>query len=88
MEPQKIIDYVSIKARPRRGQGRGWYRSGAYFQAIVKTVRRHQFVLAFGEEEGSKLHYNWMKDCQRRGGECTVGLKGAGGGKGRSITCS
>ena len=46
----------------------GWYVGGAYCEAVMRTVRRMQFINAYGQEEGERRWWAWYTGCKSSAG--------------------
>ena len=46
----------------------GWYTCGAYCEAVMRTVRRMQFIAAYGQEEGERRWWEWYIKCKQSAG--------------------
>ena len=53
----------------------GWYKGGAYCEAVMRTVRRMQYINAYGQEEGERRWWAWYIGCKR--GRGTSGASAA-----------
>ena len=47
---------------------KGWYRGGAYCEAVMKTTRLMQFTALYGSVDGKKRWQDWYTDCKVRAG--------------------
>ena len=46
----------------------GFYTNGAYCEAVMKTVRRMQFINAYGQEDGERRWWEWYITCKKSAG--------------------
>ena len=53
-----------------------WYKTGAYCEAVMKTVRRLQFRAVYGEVDGEARWSKWYYGCKGRAG--ALALAGLG----------
>ena len=46
----------------------GWYKGGAYCEAVMTTARRLQFRAVYGNKKGDELWRVWYTSCKSRAG--------------------
>ena len=67
--PPQVVKLIGIvggaKKKPEK---KGWYTSGAYCEAVMKTTRRYQFIAVHGPDDGERLWQEWYKGCKLRAG--------------------
>jgi hypothetical protein len=65
--PQVQTLVMLVNEVPRNTWSR--HRNGAYAEAVMKGIRRIQFRLKYGKEEGDKRWAAWYHDCKVRAGK-------------------
>lgn len=63
-----LLALVGRETKAGEGKAKGWYKSGAYCEAVMKQ-RLFAFIAAYGAEKGRRLWQEWYSGSKRRAGE-------------------
>jgi hypothetical protein len=63
-----LLALVGREAKAGEGKAKGWYKGGAYCEAVMRQ-RLFAFIAAYGAEKGQRHWQQWYTGCKRRAGE-------------------
>ena len=67
--PPQVDKLIGIVGGAKKSpEKKGWYTSGAYCEAVMKTTRRWQFIAVHGKTNGELLWQRWYTDCKQYAG--------------------
>lgn len=68
LDPKVLLALVGGEAEEGEGKRKGWYRGGAYCEAVMRQ-RLFAFQAVYGDVEGQRRWQEWYTGCKRRAGE-------------------